>query len=363
MDLENQRQEIRDRVYNPTDFDLVRESYHFSLFSANLMKFLPHLKRKDYRKLYQEKYYFQYTSSVELDSLKYLQRSKIINHSSFDFTNPDKSINYVFAAFHLGSYRTIITYLYEQGLKIALIIDDSVFVEQMDAIKNTFAKYIHGKESSDLIILNVSDRTSIFQLKQLVEKGYVMGVYLDGNTSLNSKAQDFSKGYIPISFFDQKIYVKNGVGKLAAILNAKIITSISHRDENEENTIEFFEEISMDDYADKQEFSVKAIEKCYSYLERLVVKYPMQWECWSYIHNWFPRNIQIAYEPTQNNVSKFNTERYDLYEVNEKHFIFDLFSYQSYPIPTKIKKALEQNKLKKIDKDFLSALKSKNIVV
>jgi lauroyl/myristoyl acyltransferase len=363
MDLENQRQQIRERVYNPTEFDLVRESYHFSLFSANLMKFLPHLRREDYRSLYQDKYYFQYTSSVELDSLEYLQRSKIINHSSFDFVNPNKEINYVFAAFHLGSYRTIITYLYEQGLKIALIIDDSVFVEQMDAIKNTFAKYILGKESSDLIILNVSDRTSIFQLKQLVEKGYVMGVYLDGNTSLNAKAQDFSKGYIPISFFDQEIYVKNGVGKLAAILNAKIITSISHRDENEENTIEFFEEISMDDFADKQEFSVKAIEKCYSYLEKLVVKYPMQWECWSYIHNWFPRNIQIPYDSIPEKVSKFNTERYDLYEVNEKHFIFDLQSYQSYPIPAKVKKALEENKIKRINKDFLLALKSKNIVV
>jgi hypothetical protein len=89
----------------------------------------------------------------------------------------------------------------------------------------------------------------------------------------------------------------------------------------------------------------------------------MQWECWSYIHNWFPRNIQIPYDSIPEKVSKFNTERYDLYEVNEKHFIFDLQSYQSYPIPAKVKKALEENKIKRINKDFLLALKSKNIVV
>jgi len=189
-------------------------------------------------------------------------------------------------------------------------------------------------------------------------------VFLDGNTSINAKAQDFSKSYIPISFLGQNIFVKNGVGKLAAILKAIIIPSISHRDENEENTIEFFEEISISDFSNKQEFSVKSVEKCYSQLEPLVAKHPMQWECWSYIHNWFYRNIQVPYEPTNKDiVSKFNTQRYDLYEVNGTHFIFDLFTYQSYPIPTELGESLEKNILKKINKDFLNALKSKNILV
>jgi lauroyl/myristoyl acyltransferase len=363
MDLVKKRQEIKERVYNPTDFDFSREGYHISLFKANMKKFMPNIDPEQYLSLYQKKSYFQYTSSVEQDCYDYLKRTKIINHSGFDFQNPDLSSKYIFTAFHLGSYRTVITYLYEQGLKIVLIIDESVFEEQMTFMKNTFKYHIKGKENSDLVFLNVNERSSVFRLKQLINEGYVMGVYLDGNTSINSKAQDFSKSYIPISFLGQNIFVKNGVGKLAAILKATIIPSISHRDKKEENTIEFFEKISIDDFSDKQEFSIKAIEKCYSQLEPLVAKYPMQWECWSYIHNWFYRDIQVPYAENKNNISKFNTERYDLYEVNGTHFVFDLFTYQSYPIPTKIKNALKENKFNSIDKDFLDALRSKNIVV
>lgn len=363
MDLENQRQLIRNRVFNPTEFDIVRESYHYVIFCANIKKFFPHFPSEKYREFYQKKYYYQYTSAYEQDSLAYLERTKIINESSFDFKNPNKETNYIFGAFHLGSYRTVVTYLCEQGLKIVLIIDESVFLEQLDSFLHTVKNVLSNDKNSDLIILNVNDRTSIFKLKQLVSQGYTMAVYLDGNTSINSKAQDFSKGYIPISFFGQEIFVKNGVAKLATILNAKIIPSISHRDDYEENTITFYKEISINDFSDKQEFLVKSIENCYKHLENQISIYPYQWECWSYIHKWFPRNQISNYYVSPESISKFNTERYDLYEVNGKHFIFDLLSYQSYPISNEVKQLIVSEKFQDINSSLLTALKNKNILI
>lgn len=93
MDLIKKRQEIKNRVYNPTDFDYSRESYHISIFKANLKKFLPFIDAKKYTSLYQEKSYFQYTSSVEQDSYDYLKRTKICNESNFNFNESTSLLN------------------------------------------------------------------------------------------------------------------------------------------------------------------------------------------------------------------------------------------------------------------------------
>ena len=143
----------------------------------------------------------------------------------------------------MGSYRTTISYLYKKGFKIVLIIDDEVFKSQLNSFKETAKNIIKEKNTSDIIILNVKDRSSIIKLKQLIINGYVMAVYLDGNTGINTKPQNFSKGFININFLNQSINVKYGVGKLASLFNAKIIPVISYRNNNEENNIEFFKEI------------------------------------------------------------------------------------------------------------------------
>lgn len=324
MDLKKQKQLIRRKVFFPTEEDVVEDSFNYVVFCANIKKFFPDFPSENYLEFYQRKKYHQYVSAYEQDSLDYLKRSTIINNSSYNFQNPNSNENYIFAAFHLGSYRTIISYLYEQGLKIVLIIDENVFIEQLDAFMNTTKNVLTNKKS-DLVILNVKDRTSIFKLKQLIKLGYSMAVYLDGNTSLNAKTQDFSKGYISINFFNQKIFVKNGISKLASILNAKIIPVISCRDKDEENIINFYPEISIDDFPIKQDFLERSIEICYKYLENQTQNNPYQWECWSYIHKWFPREQVETYEKSIKKATKFNSERYAFYKVKDNDFIFDYF--------------------------------------
>ncbi|WP_281228187.1 hypothetical protein [Flavobacterium aquiphilum] len=303
---------------------------------------------------------------MEQNSKEYLKNSKIINNTKFKIINGEISENIIFATFHLGSYRTIISYLYECGFKVALIIDDSVFTSQLDAFKETVTNILKGKINSDLIILNVKERTSIIKLKQLVENGYVMAVYLDGNSGINVEAQNFSKNFIPINFLNQQINVKYGVGKLASILNAKIIPILSYRvNENEEynNTIEIFKEISISDFENKEDFEKKSIEYCYSLLEEKLLKYPTQWECWGYIHKWFNRDIEISFSEPSKNITKFNSDRYNLFEVNDSNFLFDLFSYKSYPISNELFKLIEKQNFDKIENNLLLELNQKNILI
>lgn len=363
MSLKKQKSIKKKEVLKLEKKNFNLQSYYFAIFSANINRFLPHISKEDYKKLFYDTIYCQHCAALEQDSKEYLLQSKIINNSSFNLDKGEIDEKIIFATFHLGSYKTIITYLYNQGFKVVLIIDDSVFNSQLDAFENTVKNIIKGNPNSELIILNVKERTSIIKLRKLVEAGYVMAVYLDGNTGINDEPQDFSKSYININFLGQSLNVKYGVGKLASILNAKIVPMISYRGKDDENTIEIFKEITSNDFEDKEVFSRKSIENCYSILEEKLFKYPAQWECWGYMHKWFDRDLKLNYDRPSEKVSKFNQLRYNVFEVNGTDFLFDIFSYKSFPISKELLKSLNESNFESIDNDLLLELTEKNILI
>ena len=364
MNLQKEKEKYKEKLYQPSQAEIDEYSFSFTLFSANIKKFLPHVSITDYRRYFQETLYHNWISGLEQYDMEYLKKTKIINNSSIDISNTSVDNPLIFTSFHLGSYRSFISVLYELGHKIVLIIDESVFAKQQGDILINVVPLLKATESSDIIILNVMDRTSIFKLKSLIEQGYIMTVYLDGNTGINSDSINFSKSYIPIQFLNNLIYVKNGVGKLASLLNAKIIPVIAHRDEMEINHIKFYEEIQISDFEDRQEFAIKSIEKAYKLFEEELSKYPTQCECWLHIHKWFKRDFATPFKLGIINSSdfKFNEDRYSVFKRADSLFLFDLYDYQSYPINTEISRALENNDFSKIDGKLLEELKTKNVV-
>lgn len=363
MSLKKQKSIKKKEVLNLEKKNFNLQSYYFALFSANINRFLPHIKKADYKSLFYDTIYCQHCAALEQNCKNYLTSSKIINNSSYELEKGVINERIIFATFHLGSYKTIVTHLYDKGFKIVLIIDDSVFNSQLDAFENTVKNIIKGKPSSELIILNVKERTSIIKLRKLVEAGYVMAVYLDGNSGIKVEPQDFSKSYLNINFLGQPLNVKYGVGKLASILNAKIIPMLSYRGKNDENTIEIYKEIKIDDFEDKEIFSKKSIENCYSILEEQLFKFPAQWECWGYIHKWFDRDIKPIYNEPTKKILKFNQDRYSIFEVNGTDFLFDIFSYKSIPISKDLLNIINKSNFDNLDGNLLSELNEKNILI
>lgn len=363
MNILEQKKHYKKLISNPSENNIEQLSYRYTLFCANIRKFLPHIHYTKYYEMFEDLLYYQFSSDLEQNNLEYLDDTIIQNFSSINIENYNNEFPLIFATFHLGSYRLLNSFLFEKGYKIALIIDSSVFNSKLSKFKDTIENLLRSKETSDLIILNVSDRSSIFRLKQLISDGYVLIVYLDGNKSVNNKSQDFSKGYIPISFFKNKIFVKNGVGILAKFLNAKIIPVISFRDNSEINHIEFYKEISITDFKTKEEFAIKSIESCYKKLEEKLLIYTTQWECWLYIHDWFNRVYEIPYENIEMLKQIFNIKRYKTFVVNGTHFIFDMYNYQSFEINIKILNAINNNDFEKIDKNLYDELLKKNIII
>jgi len=365
MDSEKERIKYKSLLNNPSQEEIDHRSYHFALFCANIKKFLPNIKHSEYLELFKQCLYYKWLSGIEQFDMNYLKESMVVNQSSINLEDIDNNQHLIFASFHFGSYRLYNSLLYEKGYKIVIIIDDNVFKQQGETLLNDVAPLIKKKATSDLIILNVKDRASIFKLKQLINDGYVMSVYLDGNTGLSTVKQDFTKGCIAIPFLDSIIHVKNGIGKLAAMLGAVIIPTISKRDTEGRNVITFHKEIRLSDFKNKQEFAFNAVSKIYEKFEGILVQDPMQWTSWLSIHHWFKRDYNSSYSQiSTNNLSyKFNLNRYILFKVKNSTFIFDLLDYKSYPIDQLTYDRIKQEEISSIDDSTKLQLITKNIII
>ena len=364
MDLKLAKKEFKRRINNPTQEQIDRMSYQFAVFVANVKRFLGNSHEAiNYKEFYLDLLYHKWLSGIEQYDIKTLRKSVIENNSSLNFDNLTFNNPLIFAAFHLGSYRLFNSYLFEKGHKIVLIIDESVFLEQQSEILENVKPLLKKKNTSDIVILNIKSNSAIFQLKKYIEQGYVMSVYLDGNTSINDEDNDFKKSYIPINFFDKTVFVKNGIGKLAYLLKADIIPVISHRDDEEINHITFYKEISLSDFENKKDFPVKSIELIYKIFQDKLKFYKPQWESWLFLQVWFKRDFHIPYKINNQILFKFNHERYIFFKKKETFFLFDLFDYKSFPLELNLYNLLKNENFEEIEESLTSELISKNIII
>jgi len=364
MNLQSEKQKFKKKLRNPKKEDVEKMSYQYSLFKANLKKFLPEIPKEEYKAFFIDMLYHKWLSGFEQYDIESLRNSIIINESSYILENSNQPKPLIFATFHIGSYRLFNSYLFENGFKMVLIIDENVYLTQQADILNNVKPLLKNNNGADFVILNVKDRTSIFKLKKLISEGYVMSVYLDGNTGLNrSLSNKFDKSFIPINFFNNTVYVKNGIGKLAFLLGADIIPVLSHRNENEQSSIVFHKEITLSDFENKKEFPIKSIEDIYQIFEKKLNLYKTQWDNWIFIHSWFNRDFKTPYFVNNNVVNQFNTDRYSLFILKESYYIFDLSDYISYPINIDLYRKLENNRISEIENSLKLELIEKNIII
>jgi lauroyl/myristoyl acyltransferase len=355
MHLQIEKQRFLERLNDPSPIDIDNMSYEYSLFVANVKKFLPEIKKEEYKDFFVELLYHKWLSRMEQYDMETLHNLKVINDSSFNIEKPERVTPLIFATFHMGPFRLFNSYLFENGFKIVLIVDHNIYTTQQKEILNDVKPLLKNNKNADFIILDVKDRTSIFRLKNLLLEGYVLSVYLDGNTGFTRiRSNEFDNSFISIKFFNNMIYVKNGIGKLSLLLCADIIPVIAYRDQNESPIIHFNKEIKISDFGDRKTYPVKSIEHIYKIFEDELSTHKTQWIDWIFIHNWFKRGEKTSYKTNYRIKNIFNEDRYILFIKGNYHFLFDLYDYISYPITAELYKILKENKLSLIDLDIMA---------
>ena len=356
------KKELFNTIFNVSDNGKRDSMYPFSLFSANLKRFMSHLDMSQYENAYKNVLFNQRLASLEQYYRTCLLNTHIINTGNINLdaikndTKPQ-----IFATFHTGSYRLLNSYLYEKGFKSVLIVRGKVFEEQLESIFNEVKPTLKSKKESDIIILDANDRRSIFRMKQLISEGYKLTVYLDGNTGVNDEKGKFSKSHLKIPFFESEIYIRKGIGQLAYLLGADIIPVISYKDVNLINNIEFFPQINFKDYPNK-EFIEESIKICYSHLEDNLHQRPWQWECWTYIHNWINRD-NLSYSNKISKQNTLNTSKFKPFYLGKNEFLTDMDTYKILPLKKNSINALNEGNLSMFTNKEITELKEKAVLI
>lgn len=339
------KNELYKTIFNSSEESKKKLMYPFSLFAANVKRFLnASLTPLELEEAYKNVLFSQRLAGLEQYHITNLLNSKIINKYGVDFDLiKNKAKPTIFATFHLGSYRLLNSYLYERGLKNVLIVRGRVFEEQLESIFNEVKPSLRKKKDSDIIILDANDRRSIFRIKQLISKGYCLTVYLDGNTGVNDKKGVFTKNHLEIPFLNGQINIRKGVGQLAYLIGADLIPVFSYRDVNHTNNIEFLSRIKFKDFKNK-DFIEESLKICYAHLENYLLQYPWQWECWTYIHNWIDMNVN-ANDTESKNV--LNKNKFLPFYLNDSEYLMNLKTY----------------KILQLKKDSINGLKNGNLSI
>jgi KDO2-lipid IV(A) lauroyltransferase len=365
MTPETIRTILKQRINNPSKHDIETFSYKFALFKANIKKFLPNIKIDNCDNLFRKYTYNTSNALLDQNDFQKLDQIKIHNNSSFNFNSKLENPT-IFATFHYGSYRMIISCLIKAEFNVVLIVTPDVYKTQKIEIEESIKKYkiLATQNSSDFIILSIANTSSIFELKRLLQRGYVSVVYLDGNSGID-KNVNFEKNFINLNFLNDSIFVKNGIIILASIINATIIPAIAQWDENENVIINIYKERILSDYQDKKLFVSQSLIYLYSLLEKHIKENPEQWECWTYMHKWFYRENVVPYIKIKKDQLqwKFNKERFSPFKMLNEFYLFDILSYRIFPVSQNIYSTLENETFQSINNKELDILLLKNIII
>ncbi|MCL1969087.1 MAG: hypothetical protein FWF65_05935 [Bacteroidetes bacterium] len=364
--IEKTKKKLIQKLAHLSNDDIKNASYDFSLFQANIQRFLPKWNIDNFEELFKQFIYSQYLVSIDQNDFNKLNALSVVNYSAFDLLPSHLKEPTIFATFHYGSYRVINSYLLTHGFKVVLIIDGLVYIKQKDAIEKMYLKYKEEakKNNSDFIILSVKEPSFIFKLKRLLLEGYVLVVYMDGNSS-SVKEKSFNKGYVEIDFLNSKMNVRNGISVLSLLLKASIIPVMTYWGAHEELEMKFYPSISPNDYSDSKLYVKDSITKIFSILEKDLSINPAPWECWTYMHTWFERNFHLPYEEIdkENLKYEFNRKRYALFFLQDNYYFFDKFAYRAFPIDENLYNLLITNNINKIKSSTLEDLISKNVII
>ena len=101
MNSKKERIRYKKLLENPSQKEVDEKSYHFTLFSANIKRFLPKVKRLEYMRLFKECLYHQWMSGEEQFDMEYLKENSIINESSINLVSKNSNSPIIFTSFHL----------------------------------------------------------------------------------------------------------------------------------------------------------------------------------------------------------------------------------------------------------------------
>ncbi len=273
----------------------------YSLVSANLLRFL-NISDVHHYKLIQDIQFHRSLSNIDQYCLHTLDELKVRDKTGV-FDAPSEK-GHVFVTFHTGSFRLFIQHLNRKGLPFCLVTEGKYIKDQGETTQKLFQMV--NAENKGLEILEAENPRLLFELLRKINSGISVVFYIDGNTGVTEKALGENKNLLKIKFLEHNIYARQGIAMLAYLSKARLITAIAKRNRNLTNTI-VMKALDTSRYAHmtRDDFARSVTSALFGELEKLLRKFPEQWEGWFYIQKFFePDQPATAGKPSEENYGR-----------------------------------------------------------
>lgn len=178
---------------------------------------------------------------------------------------------------HLYSYRTVVRYLAESGLRIALLVSSRVYLEQKQIFEAIIAPLADSPLQERFLLLDAECPHVLFRAKRAFDRGFHIVAYIDGNTGAGHRGR-VGDNLLPVRFGQAQLQVRQGVILLAQWLQCGIYTLWPQLDDSYQS---YFR---LQAY-DIDRASSDMIQDIYTDLYEIIRVYPAQWECFLYLQD------------------------------------------------------------------------------
>jgi len=342
-DFNRIKAKVKKEVHNCIDKFYLRR-FHFTI--ANLKNFYPEaLEGRTSEEVYSELLYTR--ELAPLDAKKYATEIDHVQlRGDLERVKNGQGDPVIYCVNHLGSYRAIIGLLSKYGHDFSLVIDEQVFSKQGEGIRESVKRINeHFQTESDFDLINAEEFAAAMKMVKQIKQGKSLVIYIDGNTGTGGIFRHDEKLEV-VEFFGKQILARQGIAYISFLTNVPIVPVCSFRENirysemiHLNNTVmEFYEEIIPTKGVSKKEYCKSSIQLLYKYLEEKTREHPLQWEGWLYVHKYLDEskiesvpNSEYS-EDTDIEQVEFNEERYGLFILGAKYFMFDSSTYKSFLI-------------------------------
>jgi lauroyl/myristoyl acyltransferase len=314
-----------------------------AVFSANLTNFLPNIHYSEHPALFRES--LCHTAYENFD-WNILRMSDLIRIKDKNDVLNTTTKQFIFCSFHLGSYRVIANYLFNNGYDFSILVRGDVYEKQaaelLDCSRRASEKY---GVKADMRIHNAENPDVLIKVLRELKEGRSLLVYVDGNTGSGSSAEKLDG----VSFLGQNIQIRKGVGYMSYLSGVPILPVVSYRQADSQNVLEFKNLIYPDKTLSRDQYSQQVNQNLYNLLAKYLTKYPTQWEGWSYVQQFLapiqssadisPKTTVTSYQ----NSYQFNYSRYCLLNLQQSPMLFDKKHYTTLEISEDLHNYLANN--------------------
>lgn len=339
------------------DFDEIRAEFNyyenirqqeqrrqkFNIVSANLLNFLPALSFEEHEHFFRELMSYKALAVYESSVPSGISNTVITGNA--DILKLATSRSFIFSHYHLGPYRAFLAFLTSRDIRIAVLVDDTVYQHQKESFQKDIDRVSEFYSKPFKIeLISVGNPTSLIKIAQKIKEGISLVAYMDGNSGIGGITNINQDLYIPVNFLGVNINCRKGVALLSYITQTPIVPAIGFYGHERQAHIQLYDAIIPDKqvYPSREDYVVTTTLRLFQLLEEKVKCYPHQWESWLYVqkfvniaalHQLVMKEREISPETaTENVLLFFNHREFGLFKLDNVGYLLDKRRYENYPL-------------------------------